>query len=135
MFPTLQITLRPFCADENGLLRMYNTPDNRTLLPVSTDPTDGCNEAEMNAKGRYCFESGDTRANENLHLTSMHVIWARQHNFLASNLHVLNPEWTDDMIFNEAKRILGAQLQHITYNEFLPVLLGNLRCSSFMQCY
>ncbi|KAG4075552.1 hypothetical protein HA402_003377 [Bradysia odoriphaga] len=111
-------------SNENGLLRMYNTPDNRTLLPVSTDPTDGCNEAEMNAKGRYCFESGDTRANENLHLTSMHVIWARQHNFLATNLRALNPEWTNDIVFEEAKRILGAQLQHITYNEFLPVLLG-----------
>lgn len=103
---------------------MFNTPDNRTLLPVSTDPTDGCNEAEMNLKGKYCFESGDKRANENLHLTSMHLLWARHHNFLALNLRSLNPEWTDELIFQESKRILGAQLQHITYNEFLPVLLG-----------
>lgn len=105
---------------------MFNTPDNRTLLPVSTDPTDGCNEAEMNSKGKYCFESGDKRANENLHLTSMHLIWARHHNFLASNLRSLNPEWTNEVVFQESKRILSAQLQHITFNEFLPVLLGDL---------
>lgn len=103
---------------------MYNTPDNRTLLPVSTDPTDGCNEATQNAKGRYCFESGDTRANENLHLTSMHLIWARHHNYLAGQLEMVNPQWDDETLFQEARRILAAQLQHITYNEFLPILLG-----------
>lgn len=108
---------------------MFNTPDNRTLLPVSTDPTDGCNEAEMNSKGKYCFESGDTRANENLHLTSMHLIWARHHNYLATTLRSLNPEWDTETIFQESKRILGAQLQHITYNEFLPVLLGKFKVS------
>lgn len=103
---------------------MYNTPDNRTLLPVSTDPNDGCNEAAMNAKGKYCFESGDTRSNENLHLTSMHLIWARHHNNIANNLEELNPDWDDEIIFQESKKILAAQLQHITYNEFLPMLLG-----------
>lgn len=113
-----------YVPDANGLLRMFNTPDNRTLLPVSTDPTDGCNEAAKNAKGEYCFESGDSRANENLHLTSMHLIWARHHNYLALNLQELNPDWENDIVFQEARKILAAQLQHITYNEFLPVILG-----------
>lgn len=103
---------------------MYLTPDNRTLLPVSTDPTDGCNEMELNAQGKYCFESGDTRANENLHLTSMHLLWARHHNYVAENLLKINPRWNDERLFQEAKRIVGAQLQHITYSEFLPVILG-----------
>lgn len=103
---------------------MYLTADNRTLLPVSTDPNDGCNDEEENSKGRYCFESGDTRANENLHLTSMHLIWARHHNYIASELERRNPHWDDERLFQEAKRILAAQLQHVTYNEFLPVVLG-----------
>lgn len=103
---------------------MFLTPDNRTLLPVSTDPMDGCNQAEKNAQGKYCFESGDTRANENLHLTSMHLIWARQHNYLAQGLQQINPHWDDETLFQEARRILGAQMQHITYNEFLTVILG-----------
>lgn len=100
------------------------TTNNRTLLPVSTDPTDGCNAVDENAKGRYCFESGDSRANENLFLTTMHLIWARHHNYIASELEKLNPHWNDERIFQEAKRIVTAQLQHITYNEFLPVILG-----------
>jgi peroxidase len=44
---------------EDGKLRMHITDDNRTLLPVNQDPRDGCNEVEENAKGRYCFDSGD----------------------------------------------------------------------------
>lgn len=113
-------------TDKGGLLRMYYTSDNRTLLPVSTDPQDGCNDEEQNAKGQYCFESGDTRANENLHLTSMHLIWARHHNYIASELEKRNPHWSDEKLFQEAKRIVAAQLQHVTYNEFLPVVLGTL---------
>lgn len=111
-------------SQNNGQLRMFNTPDNRTLLPVNTDPKDGCNELSQNLKGRYCFESGDTRANENLHLTSMHLIWARQHNAMAEGLAKVNPHWDDERLFQEARKIVGAQMQHIHYNEFLPVLLG-----------
>ncbi|CAK1601555.1 unnamed protein product [Parnassius mnemosyne] len=95
------------------------------LLPQSTDPNDGCNTVEMNAVGRYCFESGDERANENLHLTTMHLIWARQHNRVAAELQKLNPVWDDETVFQETRRIIGAQMQHITYAEFLPAILGN----------
>lgn len=104
---------------------MFHTPDNRTLLPVSTDPLDGCNEAQQNARGRYCFESGDTRGNENLHLTAMHLLWARHHNYLATGMRAVNPQWDDERLFQETRRILAAQLQHITFNEFLVTLLGD----------
>ncbi|XP_075990865.1 peroxidasin homolog cardinal [Anticarsia gemmatalis] len=107
-----------------GLLRMLKIGA-RELLPPSTDPNDSCNTVEMNAKGRYCFESGDDRANENLHLTTMHLIWARQHNRLATLLRKYNPLWDDETVFQEARKILGAQMQHITYSEFLPSILGS----------
>lgn len=107
-----------------GQLKMHVTIDNRTLLPVNRDPKDGCNEADENAKGRYCFDSGDARSNENLHLTSMHLLWARHHNYLAGGLKSLNPHWNDERLFQESRRILAAQMQHITYNEFLSVIIG-----------
>lgn len=116
---------------KDGQLKMFVTVDNRTLLPVNRDPKDGCNEAEENVKGRYCFDSGDARSNENLHLTSMHLLLARHHNYLASGLQHLNPHWEDEKLFQEARRILGAQMQHITYNEFLSVIIGKTASEEF----
>lgn len=106
-----------------GVLKMLKI-GKRELLPPTTDPDNGCNTAEMNAMGRYCFESGDDRANENLHLTTMHLIWARQHNRLATTLRSYNPKWDDETVYQEARKIIGAQMQHITYNELLPNILG-----------
>ncbi|XP_017874556.1 PREDICTED: chorion peroxidase [Drosophila arizonae] len=108
----------------NGTLRMFLTDDGRELLPISSNPEDGCNRMLMTRQGKYCFESGDDRANENLLLTSMHLLWARHHNYLARGLHQVNPDWDDERLFQESRKILAAQLAHITYNEFLPVLLG-----------
>lgn len=109
---------------EGGLLKMLLTPDGREMLPVSTDPYDGCNQEEELKQGRYCFLSGDARSNENIHLTTMHLLFARQHNQIARNLSELNPNWDDEKLFQEARKIISAEMQHITYNEFLPVVLG-----------
>lgn len=106
---------------------MQLTPDNRTLLPPSRNPNDGCNREVERRRGRYCFGAGDARANENLHLTTMHILWARQHNRVADQLVTINPVWDDETIYQEARRIIGAQLQHITYHEFLPIILGDSR--------
>ncbi|GBP76895.1 Chorion peroxidase [Eumeta japonica] len=107
-----------------GALRMLEI-GGVDLLPQSTDPDDSCNTAEMISKGKYCFESGDDRANENLHLTTMHLLWARQHNRLASILQKMNPDWDDETVFQESRKVVGAQMQHVTYNEFLPAILGS----------
>ncbi|XP_057340597.1 peroxidase [Microplitis mediator] len=115
-------SLREF---KSGQLRMYKAPDGRTLLPQSTDLNDGCNREAENKRGRYCFASGDARANENLHLTTMHLLWARQHNFLATQLQQLNPHWDDERLYQESRRIIGAQMQHIAYKEFVPVIIGD----------
>ncbi|XP_017886411.1 uncharacterized protein LOC108628767 isoform X2 [Ceratina calcarata] len=108
-----------------GRLRMQLTPDGRSLLPPSKNPNDGCNRDVEKARGRYCFSAGDARANENLHLTTMHLLWARQHNRIVEQLAEINPFWDDQTLYEEARRVVGAQLQHITYREFLPVVLGD----------
>lgn len=48
----------------------------------------------------------------------------RLHNYLCDELNCLNPEWDDERIYQEARRILIAMHQHITYNELVPIILG-----------
>lgn len=54
----------------------------------------------------------------------MHILFAREHNRIADILGGLNPRWSDDVIFFETKRIVEAEFQHITYNEWLPQVIG-----------
>ncbi|GBP71459.1 Chorion peroxidase [Eumeta japonica] len=71
-----------------------------------------------------CFKSGDGRVNEHPGLVAAHIVWVKQHNRIAQELSRLNPHWSDEKLYQETRRIIGAMLQHITYNEFLPIVLG-----------
>jgi hypothetical protein len=70
------------------------------------------------------FLAGDVRANENAALTAMHTLWVREHNYWADQIAAENPGLSDEEIFQRAKSIVTAELQAITYNEFVPALLG-----------
>ncbi|KAL5236551.1 hypothetical protein ACI65C_003961 [Semiaphis heraclei] len=71
-----------------------------------------------------CYKTGDTRANELPQTTVMYTLWVREHNRLAKLLSHVNPHWDDERIFQEARKIVIASIQHITYAEWLPALLG-----------
>ena len=70
------------------------------------------------------FHAGDHRATENPLLSSVHTIWLREHNRLCDEIAKQSPGLKDDEIFEKAKSQVTGLIQHITYNEFLPALLG-----------
>ncbi|XP_063589602.1 chorion peroxidase-like [Penaeus indicus] len=96
------------------------------LLPVME-----CEGDEGGATGGDCFMAGDVRVNEQPALASMHTLWARAHNTLATQLSVVNPQWDDNMLYEETRRIIGALIQQITYRDFLPVVLGETAMTDF----
>ncbi|RWS23988.1 Peroxidase-like protein [Leptotrombidium deliense] len=82
---------------------MLRSQNNGLLLPQTADPeNDQCSNRTNNM---ICFAAGDSRQ---------------------INLH-----WDEETIFQEARRIVGAQMQVITYKEFLPLVLGG----EFMNKY
>jgi len=76
------------------------------------------------------FLGGDVRANEQVGLTAMHTLFMREHNRLADQLAINNPTWDDEQLYQTSRKIVGAEMQAITYREFLPALLGRRHARS-----
>ncbi|MFG0325677.1 MAG: peroxidase family protein [Phycisphaerales bacterium JB037] len=74
--------------------------------------------------GPTLFLAGDVRANEQAGLTTMHTVFVREHNYWADRIAGDNPGWSDEQVYQRARKIVGAEIQAITYNEYLPALLG-----------
>lgn len=104
--------------DGSGRLAVTET-EQGALLPFNVDglPNAGGTSDAL-------FLAGDVRANEQVGLTAMHTLFVREHNRLAGRIRKKNSEMSGDQIYEAARRLVGAELQAITFNEFLPVLLG-----------
>ena len=70
------------------------------------------------------FLAGDIRANEQVGLTAMHTVFVREHNFWADSIRRAEPRLSGDEVFEYARAMVAAEIQAITYREFLPLLLG-----------
>ena len=90
---------------------------NDGLLPVQFE--EGTTQCPF--KGG-CSLIGDIRGDENIALHTMHTVWLREHNRIAAILKTLNPLWTDNQLFNVARKINSALWQHIVYEEYVPLL-------------
>jgi hypothetical protein len=85
---------------------------------ASTAPPVDLMGALMGTPSRAAI-AGDVRANENIALTAIHTLFAREHNRIVA---ALPASLSDEQRFQIARRVVGAEEQYITYNEFLPAL-------------
>src|SRR5262249_14020554 len=104
--------------------------NNHTYFPgISQDPADPAaafsiaNDAHI-VPDDQLFMAGDVRANENIELTSLQTLFVREHNRLADEIAAANPGMSDDDVYQRARAIVGAEIEVITYNAWIPALLG-----------
>ncbi|KAK8751911.1 hypothetical protein OTU49_010990 [Cherax quadricarinatus] len=116
--------MRNLRALRNGLMKISGN----NLLPINSNQGGDC---EARERGALCFTAGDSRVNEQPSLTGLHTLWVRQHNRVAGELQKLNPQWSDEAVFQETRRIIIAQEQHIIFNEWLPIIIGK----DFMKAF
>ena len=134
----------------NGLLR---TSSGGSLMPLNT--TGLANDNGNSLEADEAFVAGDIRANEQIGLTATHTLFVREHNRIATDLasridggeaeliakrdaSIAASNGVDseaDFIYQSARKLVGAQIQKITYDEFLPVLLGSSSPASSAASY
>ncbi|MEL7034105.1 MAG: peroxidase family protein [Cyanobacteria bacterium J06592_8] len=123
--------------DGTGKLKTSLSDNGEVLLPFNTEGLE--NENQFGVPGASLFVAGDVRANEQIGLTGAHTLFVREHNRQAENIAERLDSGDDelldlfeasglsesDFIYEAARRVVGAEIQAITYNEFVPLLVGS----------
>jgi len=95
------------------------------FLPRRDSRGDPSTAPAMDVDGRLlanpnrAMVAGDVRANENIALTATHTLFAREHNRIVG---LLPSTLTNEEKFQIARRVVIAEQQYVTYNEFLPAM-------------
>ncbi len=99
------------------------------FLPLASARGDAATAPPMITEGalagapQNAVIAGDLRANDNAQLTALTTLFAREHNRIVGKLP---SSLSNEEKFQIARRVVAAEEQYITYNEFLPALGLNL---------
>ncbi|MFK8009523.1 MAG: peroxidase family protein [Saprospiraceae bacterium] len=97
----------------------YNTIDGEFDSPVDLDaPRMERDETQAGVR-RVLAVVGDFRGNEHPNLTAFHLLFVREHNRLCDYL-ISQGETDDEIIYQKARKLVGAMMQRIVYKEFIP---------------
>ena len=66
------------------------------------------------------FAVGDSRNLDHIGTASIHLLLLREHNRLADAISKANPAWSDEDVYQRARKLVQGEIQAITYNEYLP---------------
>ena len=126
-----------------GLLKTSWDQQGKEVLLPKNDGSQG----NAGGTGTNLYVAGDVRANEQIGLTAVHTLFVREHNRIARQLYqryksgdhqiqamydsyaqqhadLSDAETLDNYLYESARKVVGAEIQAITYNEFLPLLIG-----------
>jgi hypothetical protein len=135
VYGSTQVVADALRTFQGGLLK---TSDNGLLLPLDNTTyftpaqiaaLNMANDSQLLPESQL-FAAGDVRANENVELTALQTLFVRNHNLIATELAQQDPtkfgftSWTDENLYQEARKINIAEEQYITYTQYLPDILG-----------
>ncbi len=85
--------------------------------------------------GRDQFLCADMRCNQHAPMAALQTMVVREHNRIARAIvNARHPAYrTDEQIFQAAKALVIAELQAVTYQEFLPLTLGRFNLPRFLS--
>jgi len=124
--------------ERSAILRTYRNGrlhrnSNTNQLPTREQLNIRPNTRTLRPETSSDFVAGDRRANEHPFLSSVHAIFLREHNRIAKLLKEYLPPHLqqDEILYQETRRLVGAEMQNIVYGEYLPTILG----VDFMKSY
>lgn len=96
----------------------WNTLSGEFSAPIDPNAPDMANDSDKTVK---TYVAGDIRAAEHPGILSLHTIFVREHNRICDRL-IAQGIKGDELIYQMARKEVGALIQAITYQEFLPAL-------------
>ena len=116
----------------NGLLRTNSDPNLASTPNLPTRQQTGLTDPD-HTETDFDLVAGDVRVIEHPTLAAIHTLFLNEHNRIAKNLkdHLPAALQTDDILYEETRRIIGAMLQNIIFEEFLPLILGSEMMNNF----
>lgn len=113
--------------NSSGNLLPFNITDGEYNSEIDANAPGMAGDTDRQGNKVKTYVAGDVRAAEQPGLTSLHTLFMREHNRLCDILS--DQGFTDhEEMYQIARKWVGAMIQSITYNEFLPALgvpMGN----------
>ncbi|XP_060703807.1 eosinophil peroxidase-like [Hemiscyllium ocellatum] len=128
-------------TNELGLLAVNTeySDNGREYLPFNTISSNLCGSMGESCftseNSTPCFIAGDVRVNEQLGILTFHTVFLREHNRLARELKKLNPHWSGETTYQEARKILGAFQQIINHRDYVPLVIGKEATKKYLSPY
>jgi len=73
------------------------------FLPTLSQTGLDLDVANVGQNASQVFSFGDSGVSENIVITTLHILFAKEHNLRATQIKADNPTWTDDQIFQQAR--------------------------------
>lgn len=100
-----------------GNLLPYNTMTGEKDAPIDPSAPHMDNAVGLASK---IFVAGDARANENPLLIAYHTLFVREHNRMCDEILQKHPYFTDEEVYQHARKMVSGIFQNIVFNEWLP---------------